>query len=47
MLFDESFVRLVIYSLFVLFVMAEFISLGRFLMLCFEGYDEGAKGVST
>ena len=47
MVFVESFVRLVICRLFVQFVMAEFVSLGQFLMLCFEGYDEGAKGMST
>ena len=42
MLFVESFASLVIFCLFVLFVMVEFISLGHFLMLCFEG---GVKGV--
>ena len=47
MLVFDSFVRLVIYSRFVQFVMAEFINLGCFLMLCFEEYDEGTKGVST
>ena len=45
LLYVETFVRLVIYSLFVLSVMSEYISTGRDFLCLFEGYDEGAKEV--
>ena len=40
----ETFVRLVFYSLFVPFVLTEYISLSQDFLYLFEGYDEGAMG---